>query len=136
MVKLFGHEKVTNSGELHDMGRTLFGKKFVGVFPQDKVPSNIAKGVKQKYFILNLDKSDEPGSHWVGVLTIPNSTRLLIFDSFGRSSKKILPFLRTIKSIDTDSDAEQKILQDSCGQFTMAWLKFADEYGWENAKLI
>lgn len=140
-----GHDKMTKTGDLDKVGFNLFGNKFLGTFPQDKLPNQIYGGNKKKYAIINVDtsvdKSGNPmrGSHWVAVSNIPGKQKLMVFDSFGRSSKDLLKTLYHKSGgniIDTDYDKEQKLAQDSCGQFALAWLMFRDKYGLKSAQLI
>ena len=123
----------TWQSDLDKLGRRMFGSKFVGVFPSDIIPK-LSNGC---YCILNVDKSNEPGSHWVAL--VKRGHRLIFYDSFGRSGKKLIPSL--LKShngrlVDTDSDAEQKILESNCGARCIAWLMLYDEYGLGAACLI
>ncbi len=135
MIKIFGHSDTTGTNELYSIGKKLFGSKFLGVFPQDRLPDEIYNK-PSKYAIINNHTSGMSGEHWVAIAGLPNSTKILIFDSFGRASKTLLPLLKQKKIIDTDSDAEQKIIQMSCGQFSMGFLIFFNKYGWKNARLI
>ena len=101
------------------IGVKLFGPTFQGVFPADKIP----KMEDGQYAILNLDKSSQPGSHWIAV--VKTGGDMLIYDSFGRASKKIIPSV--FKSgngsiIDTDYDKEQTDSQLNCGARSIAAL--------------
>lgn len=135
MLKLFGHDGMTMTDELTKIGKKLFGAKYLGTFPQDKLPEKIYTK-PSFYAIINVDTQGMPGSHWTGIAGFPNSDKILVFDSFGRAAKKLLPTLRQKKVVNTDLDAEQRIIQESCGQFSMAWLLFVEKYGLKNAKLI
>ena len=127
-------DKTTYLTELLGAGKKLFGVKFKGVFPSDKVPklNDLAP-----YCILNLDRSDEPGSHWISLAKLDDVT--LVYDSFGRDYKKIIPNLDysgngRIKN--TDRDAEQKILQSDCGARCIAFLMVLDKHGKDMAMKI
>lgn len=53
---------------------------FLGVFPSDQLPRRIHR--YPACFICNVDKSTEPGSHWVAFyLTLPEEVEF--FDSYG-----------------------------------------------------
>ncbi len=130
---------LTYGGELAKLGNRLFnrkgqGNKFKGVFAADQLDD--LKATKEGYFIFNLDKIDEPGSHWIGV--IKTDKGLLVYDSFGRKSKMIIPNLHTIGHTitETEDDPEQLINEDNCGSRTMAFLKVYDDYGPEIASWI
>ena len=127
----------TFMNDLDKVGRKLFGVKFKGVFPSDKIPKlNDLK----PYCILNLDKSTQGGSHWIAVAKIPKVDETLVYDSFARSNKQIIPDLSKSGNgllIDSDlSDAEQKISQTDCGARSLAFLVVFDKYGSDVAKLI
>ena len=134
---------MTHTGELNKIGKALFGEQYLGTFPQDKLPHQMYNKAGSNFAIANvdtaLDSMGNPmsGTHWVALAGIPNSSKVMIFDSFGRASKKLLPIISSSgKIIDTEYDAEQKIVQDSCGQFSMAWLDFFRKYGHAAAKYI
>ena len=120
--------------ELERAGKKLFGTKFSGVYPSDKVP----KLTKSKcYCILNLDKSGEPGSHWIALAKVKD--KIMFYDSFGRKGEKLIPTLKLSgngKIIDTQLDKEQKTLQTNCGARCLAWLWVFDECGSKVAYLI
>lgn len=131
-IKLFGHNGKTSTFELNAIGRKLFRNKYLGSFPQDKLPRNMVN----KYALLNVDTTGMPGTHWVGVAGLPNK-KVMVFDSFGRASKHLLPIVYGGRSvIDTQYDKEQKKIQESCGQYSMAWLIYFDKYGPKLAQTI
>lgn len=104
--------KTTFTRLLESTCNGLIGRKhFKGVFPSDRIPS-LGPG---ECCIANLDKSDQPGSHWVGI------TDALVYDSFGRDNKVILKDSK-LKQQNTERDAEQVISEDNCGARTVAFL--------------
>jgi hypothetical protein len=134
IVKPMVGNKSTYQSDLEKAGAKLLGTKFKGVFPSDKIPrlNNL-----KSYAILNLDKSNMPGSHWVSIAHDKGTTYL--YDSFGRHGTKIIPMLYhsgngRIKN--TDLDAEQVERETNCGARSLAWLLFFDKYGYKNAILI
>jgi hypothetical protein len=131
---LMGHSNTTFDKELNGAGRKLLGVKFKGVFPSDKIPklNDLAP-----YAILNLDKSTEPGSHWIAL--IKHGDDAIVYDSFGRDSKQIIPGLHFSGNgiiLNTDDDAEQGVLQEDCGQRSLALLVFYDKFGAKDTLLI
>lgn len=136
VVKEMGHDGTTNSRELMEFGKRFWGNKFLGVFPQDKLPAVMYNQKNTKYALLNVDTAGFPGTHWVALAGVPGSHKIMVYDSFGRDTSKLLPLLKKGKTIDTDHDAEQKKIQDSCGQFSLAWLILIDMVGLKNAQLI
>lgn len=128
-------KQVTRDDQLTKYGKISLGTSYIGTFSQDH-PLRQLTG-KRKYFIINVDKSNKPGSHWVSVFY--SGTKFYIYDSFGRRSSKLLPhFIKTIgyKYADADYDAEQKVKQNSCGQRSLAWLLFVHRYGIQQAMKI
>ena len=142
---MFGHEGMTTSSELQQIGRQLFGNKFIGVYAQNCLPMDYMK--QNKYAIINTDKKRDSrgrlnkGTHWVSIAS-DNNGKILIFDSFGRPTSKLLKHLynqmkkNNIKYQDTEYDQEQHWIQENCGQLCMTWLKYFDMYGLEKAKWI
>ena len=114
----------------------MLGNKFKGVYPSDKIPK---LNKLQPYAILNLDNSSKPGSHWIAVAYDDNNNNIVVYDSFGRNSQKIIPNLYNAyggRVIDADYDSEQRIKEDNCGQRSLAWLVIADNDGIDDAIMI
>lgn len=125
----------TYSTTLDKVCRELFGVKFKGIYPSDKIPR---LNTLSKYCILNLDKSNEPGSHWVALAHCPEGA--MFYDSFGRDDTTIIKGLRFSgngKIVDSDKkDKEQSVKQFNCGARCIAWLLTFEDLGEEYAKLI
>ena len=105
------------------------------MYPSDKIPklNNLSP-----YCILNVDKSDETGSHWVAIVKMQNE-KTLFYDSFGRDGVKLIPNIRYSgngKIINTDRDIEQKISQQNCGARCLSFLCIYDKWGEDVGKLI
>ena len=116
----------TYGNELNRVGEEFLGKKFAGVYPADMLPL-LSK--KKCYAILNLDKSDMPGSHWIGVKYLGKG-KVLVYDTFGRKTQRIIPTLaERYTPIDTDNDAEQLVKEDNCGPRSLAFLVVDDLFG-------
>ena len=121
-------QKVTYSNDLHDVGKQLLGKDFVGVFASDLIP----KLKNKQCCILNLDRSDQGGSHWISVYK--DGKKNLTYDSFGRESSKIIPSLKNV--VDADYDSEQMIEEEDCGSRSIAFLLVCKYWSPKIAKLI
>jgi hypothetical protein len=122
--------------ELDGIGNKLFGVRYKGTFPSDKIPR---LNDLSPYCILNLDRSDEPGSHWIALVKDVHNDRCLVYDSFGRTHTKIIPNLRFSgngRVIDTDKDKEQHPKETNCGQRCLSFLAIYDKWGYDVAKLI
>ncbi len=135
MEKKLGNDS-TYSDTLDRVSREQLGKKFHGVYPSDRIPK--LTSIKP-YAIINTDKSSAPGSHWVGVGYNDHGEYYMIYDSFGRKTNKIMPEFRASfngRVLETDSDAEQRMKENNCGQRSLAWLICVDSFGFDMAKLI
>ena len=137
VIEPLSGDKSTYLSELNQIGRKIFGVKFKGVFPSDKIPklNDLAP-----YAILNLDTSTEPGSHWVSIAKRPEKNETLLYDSFARKGSKIIPKLLYSgngRIYDSDTkDAEQNIEEENCGARCLAYLVVVEKYGWDAARLI
>jgi hypothetical protein len=116
ILKTIGHKLLgsdtTYVDDLNDVGKRLFGNKFVGVFPSNRIP----RLKNNQYVILNLDEEGELGSHWVAVVKHKNKS--FLYDSFGRRASKIIPSLKKSGNgmvVDTELDKEQKETEFDCG---------------------
>ena len=99
----------THTGQLNQICIRLFGKKYKGALPSDMQPT-----LKNKEMcILNLDKSNQGGSHWIGIRK--EGGKLYVYDSFGRPHGSIIE-LSGSSIIDTELDAEQDVRETNCGQ--------------------
>lgn len=129
-------DKTTYLNELNGSGKKLLGVKFKGVFPSDKIPklNDLAP-----YCILNLDKSGEPGSHWIALAKLENGNSL-VYDSFARDHKQIIPNLQFSgngRILEADrSDKEQLVKETNCGARALSWLILLDTWGWKYAKMV
>ncbi len=117
----------TSTHELNTSGKILLGVKFKGAWPSDRVP-RLKNG---DMAISNLDGSDSPGSHWVALAKDGGKT--MVYDSYGRKSRRIIPSLHKggRSAVDTDLDAEQNAVQKNCGQRCLAALAVYQIYGKE-----
>jgi hypothetical protein len=125
ITKKLKNSNTTNTTELHDMGKKMFGNKFSGVFPVDKL-----KFINNSiYAICNLDNSNQIGSHWISVIKHNNS--YLVYDSFGRKSSQILPSLvnNGLILLDTEYDPEQAIDEENCGQRSLSAIYIYHKFG-------
>lgn len=126
--------KTTFMDKLNTYCKKLFGIKYRGTYPSDKIPK---LNDLSKYCILNLDKSDEPGSHWVALAK--HGKDAYFYDSFGRTYNAIIPnleFSGNGRIINTDDDAEQEVKETDCGARCIAWLLVFDKYGPKTAMLV
>jgi hypothetical protein len=127
----------TNNVELYNYGRQLLGKRFIGVFSQDTVPTSLPA---KCFFIFNQDKRTGHGIHWLACYK--SGKTFYVYDSFGRKSKRLVPtFVKRLESHkwkykDTDDDPEQTSNQSNCGARCMAFLICTKKYGIRKTILI
>ena len=116
----------------------LFGRKYTGTFPSESPPTLSAS---RPYAIINTDTAASGGEHWVA-LARANDGDIIVFDSFGRGIRELIPSLynhaqgRGVALVQTDMDADQTEDQEDCGSRCAAWLRLYDEYGEEAAMLV
>ncbi len=124
IVNKMENNGTTFSSDLERTAKRMLGAKFLGVVPSDKIPK-MADGT---YIISNLDNSYQSGSHWISI--VKDGKNLLVYDSFGRPGKRIIPSLiEKGNIIDTEDDAEQGKNEENCGQRSIASLFVYDQYG-------
>jgi hypothetical protein len=127
-------KKVTFGRDLTRMGHKLFGRKYAGTFPADMIPD---LDNQTRYTILNLDNSDQPGSHWIACGFAPQTGKVLVYDSFGRQTNDIIPSLvnKFGSGLEmVDDDPEQDIHEQDCGARCLAFLYVLDRKGGRYAR--
>ena len=113
--------------QLDKLGKQMLGKKYIGTFAQDELPS------RSGYMIVNVDTSKKintPDAHWVGIYQTPKT--LYVYDSYGRLTKNVLKIISTTttkKIIDSRHDAEQFGHTNVCGHLAMSFLCVAKDIG-------
>ncbi len=127
-----GKEETVTS-QLTQMGKGLFGKKYIGTFASDQIP-HMEDG---QYAITNLDTSEQSGTHWISL--VKDGPSIIVYDSFGRRTSKIIPELIGSGNgitIATENDKEQTDLESDCGQRCLAALCVHDNFGKEGLMYI
>ncbi len=130
IVSKIGNDTTYND-TLDLLGKRLLGKEWSGVYAVDKVkfPGNT------KYAVVNLDNSNEPGSHWTSWVKRSDG-KIDFYDSFGRPAYKILNIKGKGKFNNSDLDKEQAIKENNCGQRSLSWLWVYKYFGRKIAMLI
>lgn len=125
MLEPFIGNDTTYSDELDRKCKKLFGKRFLGVYASNELP----KLKNKQMYIANLDRSDQPGSHWIAVYK--QSGTNYVYDSFGRPSKRIFKsvFSKGGAVQDAEYDAEQSDKEENCGLRSVVFLYMCDEFG-------
>lgn len=93
---------------------------FLGVFSIDKLPPIYYKPAA---LVVNLDKSSEPGSHWV-CMYFYSKEKCDFFDSYGRKpSKKLLKYIfQHARIIQYNGKCIQSFFTSTCGQLCVYFL--------------
>jgi len=111
-----------NSRQISSILQSTLGDKCYGVYASDQLPEKIE--TYPAGFVMNIDPSDRPGSHWVAVY-IDTNQRGEYFDSYGREPTE--PALW--KLLDTNCIAWghnkkhiQGFLSSVCGHYSIYFL--------------
>jgi len=98
-------------------------KYYQGVFPIDRLPKRVK--VKPSLYVINTDKSNKPGEHWLAVY-FPTRGCAEFFDSYGRQPSKyrlIEKFLKqNSECIIYNKKQLQSIYTGVCGQYCCVFL--------------
>ncbi len=95
-------------------------KHFMGVFSIDNFPKKIKL---RSFFVTNLSKSSEPGSHWISI--IKSEPKMIeIFDSLGTKIDHLRPYLKFSNNpnIIYNEAAFQTTTSSTCGLFATMFL--------------
>ena len=104
IINQYGSNGLDNF-QIDEIGKKYLKNKFKGTYSVDKVP------LKVGLYIVNTDKANKPGLHWVAVKQ--TKTKIYIYDSFSRKSTKILKILndkavkKGLKIIDVNTETDQ-----------------------------
>ena len=127
IIKQLGRKALADD-QINKLCKELFGSKFKGVYPQDRLKTTTGM------YILNTDKSthiNSDSSHWVAV--VQTKTTLYVYDSFGRLTKNVLKLITkttTKKIVESSLYPEQYgANSEVCGQLCIAWLCVVHESG-------
>ena len=114
---------------LEETSKFLLKHRFLGVFPYDLFPINVKMSKKPVSFIINLDKSSDPGSHFVCIYI--DKEKLEYMDSYGME-----PFLPRIKNfVRTQAKKKKYIFNEKmiqkldsrfCGYYCLGFLLSKD----------
>lgn len=133
---------ITTDVQLDRVGKSLFGKQWLGIFPVDVKPARFLANVqpgKLNYSIINTGDSNSAGIHWLAVIFDATNNKYFIYDSFARRLKKLIPkFARTIgyNYITMNGGKDQKDDSDDCGARSMSVLLFVAKHGILPAMMI
>jgi hypothetical protein len=128
LIRQLGKKALFDS-QIDQVGKQLFGSKWLGVHPQDKFV------LKPGYQIINtVTSEDKVGEHWVSLYC--SGKTINVYDSFARPTSELLKVLTKkakqmkVRVVDSDrSDAEQRGSSEVCGVLSLAWLLCVKHYG-------
>jgi len=101
------------------MADELLTKRFIGVFPADKLPR---KSKKNTALIANTDPSNETGEHWV-CFFVDDRHICTYFDSYGNKPKpQFQKFIKSAKDLTTNNQRLQSSFSTCCGQYCLMYL--------------
>ena len=131
IISLYGNKGLDNF-QIDEIGKKYLKNKFKGVFAVNNIP------FKPGLYIVNTDKANKPGTHWIAVKQ--TKTKIYIYDSFSRRSSKILKILydkaikKGLKIIDVNTETDQYDKSEVCGPISLSFLitinKFGIKYGY------
>ena len=122
LMDLIG-SKSTDNMELSRIGTYLFGKKFVGVYSSDKMPTL----KNNEMCIVNTDDSKSPGMHWIACYKYKNKT--FVYDSFDRDVKSLSEhWKRKHNWVNANRDRDQSYKEENCGARAICWLMSFQKY--------
>ena len=106
--------------ELYFQKMPCLEKHFMGVFSIDNIPKKIKV---RSFFVSNLSKSSEPGSHWISFIKSEPKT-IEIFDSLGTKINNLRPYLKFSNNPDIkyNEAAFQTTTSSTCGLFAIMFL--------------
>ena len=102
--------------------------RYLGTFARDQ---NKPMLIKNSGIIINTDKWNEPGEHWVAIYLDSNGVAIY-FDSFGLPPihEEIVNYLKEIspRGFYHNTITLQSIYQDTCGMYCIYFLSFMFTY--------
>ena len=110
------NKNLTSNTELLDILKND-NIKINGVFAKDK----LKKPLKDGFYIINLDDSDGPGTHWTALYKI-NDGFSFYYDSFGFIAPSEIEDL--LHKYEYNKKQIQDIKSTSCGFYCIAFIKF------------
>lgn len=119
---------ITSTTDLNKVGNIVFRENWKGTFPSDRLP----KLQKGEVCIINVDKHNQLGSHWISVCRSKKSGKLWIYDSYGRKINKLIPHLKNLKFLEPEDDPEQDLngkREDNCGQRSLSYILVFTQFG-------
>lgn len=112
------------------VGKREFGSKWGGAVSQDDF-----KVRPDTYNIVNTCHRYGKGSHWCAIY-VGKGNSIYIFDTFGRSSTKLLHNIAKLKATFIENKRVHQRDTSLCGQMSLAWLCCVRDIGLINSLRI
>ena len=108
-----------NSEEIREIMLKMDMSEFSGVYPSNKLPINRLNS--KRFYIVNLDDSDSPGSHWVGLVLKGDEAEYFDPLALPFTNKFIIQSLKTykIENIIYNKKRIQSFSSESCAKFVI-----------------
>lgn len=92
---------------------------FLGVFSVDTIPQRLKV---KSFFITNLSKSQDEGTHWIAVVK-PRKGHLEVFDSLSFRPELVMPYLKFAENLKLEFNTTQVQSNESilCGKFVITF---------------
>lgn len=116
-------KKLTTTSDL-DLAE-LAGK--IGIKPLQVYSVDELVRVKPKpgFYIINMDESSGPGTHWVAIYSGNNQSYTIYFDPFGLDADtRVITFMKRFKKVPIGLNLQaQDLKASSCGYWCLFFLK-------------
>ena len=122
-------EDIVTSGEttnitLLNVGKKLFGDRFIGVFSANEFPNYVRNS---EMFIINTDPSNKPGMHWISIYKY--NKKFFGFDSYGRRIQTLSKYWKNKRNIiNANKERDEPFNGSNCGALSLAYLVIFDKY--------
>ena len=110
-----------DTGQLNSVLSRALGSAFGGTYPRDLIPHRLRP--YERAVVINTDKHDQPGTHWVCVYVVPPVVEY--FDSYGfrHFLPEILDFIERHQSTPVWNPFDYQSLNTTvCGQYCVYYL--------------
>lgn len=103
---------------------TITKRYFKGWYPRDKIPNKNTLRYPAS-LLINLDKENQKGSHWVGIFAEGLKKTIYYFDSYAMEPvKEVKNFLNEFPKIIRNKFPYQSIYSNVCGHYVIVFIYF------------
>ena len=127
-----------NSQQIDAILKRRSGRSYRGVFACDELLSYDYDALGgDALFVVNTDKSDKPGQHWVALHLCPNG-RGYYFDSFAGKPNELIRKFLTKHCGDYwryNKFVFQSVMSVACGAFVIHWILVMQKFNYDPLKM-